>query len=72
MSNLQKKSLEIFEIEVCSDFHQTVKSKRITKHMKLKLQVFKRQLINQRNCIETKDFIPFQYYFNNTEYKPTD
>jgi hypothetical protein len=71
MSNLQKKSLEIFEIEVWFRFPSNGEIEKDYETHDIEAASIQEAVDKSEKLYRNKRAIPFQYYFNNTEYKPT-
>lgn len=71
MSNLQKKSLENYEIEVWYRFPSGGVIEKDFETHEIEAISIQDAVDKAEKLYKGKMAIPFQYYFNNTEYRPT-
>lgn len=71
MSNLQKNSLETFEIEVWFRFPSAGEIEKDYETHEIEATSLQEAVDKAERIYRDKVAIPFKYYFCNTEYKPT-
>ncbi|GIZ08331.1 hypothetical protein [Flavobacterium sp. UMI-01] len=71
MSNLQKKSQEIFEIEVWFRYPSGDEVEKDYEMHKIEATTIQEAVDKAEVLYRNKVAIPFSYYFNNTQYRPT-
>jgi hypothetical protein len=71
MSNLQKNSLETFEIEVWFRFPSAGEIEKDCETHEIEATSLQEAVDKAEKIYRDKVAIPFQYYFCNNEYRPT-
>lgn len=70
MSNLQKKTLEKFEIEVWYKYPSGGEIEKDFETHEIEAYSIQEAVDKAESLYSNKTAIPFKYYFNNTEYRP--
>jgi len=71
MSNLQKKLLETFEIEVWFRFPSNGEVEKDCETQEIDATSIQEAVDKAESLYRNKVAIPFKYYYNSTEYRPT-
>lgn len=71
MSNLQKNSLENYEIEVWYRYPSGGEIEKDFETHEIEATSIQEAVEKAEKLYKNKTAIPFQYYFNDTEYRPT-